>query len=330
MNSAAYKQEPSPFSKAFSSFEDDNTTIGTFRARDGVQVYFEDNGSNIEPAETALFYIYGLGCSIHHWHYQMDHFSAGGNDQTQYRQIWLEFRGQGESERPIEGERLGIDMIVNDIIDLCHERNIKRAIFLGQSMGGCLAMRLASKAPWLVGGIVLLASPGGNPVAGLPIQPLLPTFLQTAIKVNRATTKVAKVIDGLKIRLASKPMFRNRFFDVAVREAFRHYGFNPKLSRTHDIESYLQRINEVPSDLFLDLAADLEKFDISNIENQLNCPTLIISGQQDMIIPISEARRIHRLIPGSQLEIVEHGSHCPHFDDPELVSGLIEEFVNSL
>ena len=50
----------------------------------------------------------------------------------------------------------------------------------------------------------------------------------------------------------------------------------------------------------------------------------------DKIIPIEEARRIHRAIPKSKLEIIDHGSHCPHFDDPVLVNNKIEEFINNL
>ena len=36
------------------------------------------------------------------------------------------------------------------------------------------------------------------------------------------------------------------------------------------------------------------------------------------------------MIPGSQLEIIRHGSHCPQMDFPDLVNKKIEQFLDQI
>ena len=41
------------------------------KSKDGFNIYFE---TNLRDSETALVFLYGLGCNISHWKYQINYF----------------------------------------------------------------------------------------------------------------------------------------------------------------------------------------------------------------------------------------------------------------
>ncbi len=287
---------------------------GLFPTDDGVDIYFEDSGGEGKT----LFYLYGLGCSIKHWKYTLSHFNG------KYRQVWIDFRGHGASDPLPATRRLTYDHIVADILKLCEARGITEATFLGQSLGGTIALYLADRAPQgLVEKMVLLASPGRDPGANLPGQPFSYALWRSLIGMNQRYPELLR-----KAGRALPMLGRIKPIKVPFREFIRHQGFNPELSRTEDIEEYVNHLFTIDPNLFLDMARDLKDFDVANLKNSITCPVLMISGAHDQVVPVKEAQRTAKLLPNARLEVIPYGSHCPHFDDPPLVNRLIEGFLD--
>jgi poly(3-hydroxyalkanoate) depolymerase len=61
---------------------------------------------------------------------------------------------------------------------------------------------------------------------------------------------------------------------------------------------------------------------------KLRPPTLILAGDDDPIIPLVNARIMHRLIPGSQLHVY-HGGHLELAADAERLASIVEAFLNA-
>lgn len=59
----------------------------------------------------------------------------------------------------------------------------------------------------------------------------------------------------------------------------------------------------------------------------VGCPTLLIYGEQDNVTPPDMGRRLHSLIAGSQLELIEGAGHHPQEHDIERVNQLIRKFI---
>ena len=59
----------------------------------------------------------------------------------------------------------------------------------------------------------------------------------------------------------------------------------------------------------------------------LHQPTLILAGDDDPIIPLANARIMHRLINRSELTVY-HGGHLELVSEPELMAPIVEEFLN--
>jgi pimeloyl-ACP methyl ester carboxylesterase len=56
-------------------------------------------------------------------------------------------------------------------------------------------------------------------------------------------------------------------------------------------------------------------------------PALIISGDQDRVIPVEHAHAAHRILPNSRLHIMPGVQHHPPRERPETVARLIDDFV---
>ncbi|MEV0669716.1 alpha/beta fold hydrolase [Mycobacterium sp. NPDC050441] len=53
------------------------------------------------------------------------------------------------------------------------------------------------------------------------------------------------------------------------------------------------------------------------------CPTVVVHGARDRIIPVNASRILHQQIPGSELVVLSRSGHCPQLDDPDTVVRLI-------
>ena len=61
---------------------------------------------------------------------------------------------------------------------------------------------------------------------------------------------------------------------------------------------------------------------------KLRPPTLILAGDDDPIIPLVNARIMHRLIPRSELHIY-HGGHLELVADAESIAPVVEAFLDA-
>ena len=61
---------------------------------------------------------------------------------------------------------------------------------------------------------------------------------------------------------------------------------------------------------------------------RLRPPTLILAGDDDPIIPLINARIMHRLIPCSEL-VIYHGGHLELATDAERMAPIVEAFLTA-
>jgi pimeloyl-ACP methyl ester carboxylesterase len=56
---------------------------------------------------------------------------------------------------------------------------------------------------------------------------------------------------------------------------------------------------------------------------QVRCPTVVVHGRRDRIIPVHSSRMLHQQIPGSEFVVLPKSGHCPQLDDPDEVARLV-------
>jgi 3-oxoadipate enol-lactonase len=87
---------------------------------------------------------------------------------------------------------------------------------------------------------------------------------------------------------------------------------------SQDPEAYALSVLAV---LDMDIAADLPK---------IRCPTLLIAGRHDVLLPPDHARDAQRLLSSAQLVVDEDGAHFIPFQRPEHFASLVLDFVGRI
>jgi pimeloyl-ACP methyl ester carboxylesterase len=62
---------------------------------------------------------------------------------------------------------------------------------------------------------------------------------------------------------------------------------------------------------------------------KINCPTLIVWGQLDWVLPMKHARIAHEKLPHAELKVIKFSGHCPHTNKPGEVNPILTEFIRS-
>jgi pimeloyl-ACP methyl ester carboxylesterase len=67
--------------------------------------------------------------------------------------------------------------------------------------------------------------------------------------------------------------------------------------------------------------------DRSETVNTIRCPTLVIHGEDDPLVPVRNGHLLASRIAGAQLALLEGCGHLPHLERPEQSAKLIREFL---
>lgn len=238
-----------------------------------------------------LLLINGLGANTDMWR----PFAACFPDR---RLILFDAPGTGRSSTP--AHPMSISSLANLAVAVLDDRSIESADVLGYSYGGAVAQQLAWEAPTRVRRLVLAATNYG--VGSLLGSPSAMFVLATPF------------------RYYSKTYF--------FRTAAALYG--GRTARNHDVRHRMMTSrSEFPPSSFgyalqiVGGASWTSRFFLHRIEQQ----TLIISGDDDPLIPVVNAEYLADRIPNATLDIVERAGHLFLCDDARRMAERIRGFV---
>ena len=231
----------------------------------------------------------------------------------QFTVIAPDLLGHGESAKPRGDYSLGA--YASGIRDLLIALGHERATFVGHSLGGGVAMQLAYQFPEHCERLVLVSSGGlGREITALLRAASLPgSELVLPLLVNEQLIGAGRALGrllgrvGLRVHTDVGEVLRGHasLSDGEARSAFLH------TLRTI-VDPRGQRV-DASDRLYLAQAV----------------PFLLVWGERDPIIPVEHARKAHRLVPGSRLEIFPNAGHFPHLDDPQRFVRLLIDFMET-
>lgn len=96
-----------------------------------------------------MFLVHGLGTSSHLWINQIGVLAA------HYHVIAIDLRGFGRSSKPRARAAYSIELMADDVIDVCRALQLRQIHYLGVSMGGFIGQAVALKAPRLCRSLIL-------------------------------------------------------------------------------------------------------------------------------------------------------------------------------
>jgi len=213
-----------------------------------------------------------------------------------HRVIAYDNRGSGQSS--VTPGPYSTAQLAADALALLDHLGIERADVFGMSMGGMIAQELALLAPARVRRLVLGCTHAGVRHASPP-----PAAAGRAFALESDDW-------ALRMRTLAPFAFAENV-DPEMLEAF----IAKKSLDVQDLAGYRAQIAAV---LAHDSAARLA---------QIGAPTLILTGDDDRVIPAESSRLLAERIPGARLAVIAGSGHLFFVEAPEQTLALLEDFL---
>jgi pimeloyl-ACP methyl ester carboxylesterase len=249
---------------------------------DGLKVHYQDTGPHDAPV---LLLLHGFGSSLQTW----DDWSA--KLDKKYRVIRLDLPGFGlTGASPVHDYSEE-----SDVVFLTHFSNklgLDKFSIIGHSMGGKMAWSLAAAQPERVQALVLMAPDGFPEAKDIGTKPYEAPAIMGVIKY---------VLPRYLVRKSIEPAFAdaNALNDALVD---RYYD----MLRAPGVRgAILERGNQT---IYKDPVPRLKK---------ITAPTLLIWGEQDQMIPKSNAQKYANVLLNSTTVFVPNLGHLLQEEQPE-------------
>lgn len=274
----------------------------TFEPEPGLVVHYTDEG---KTDGRTLILVHGFAASVHAWRPWVERLD------DEYRIIAIDLPGHGLTLAP-KDYQASLDRNAGLVGKLAEHAGIERFVLAGNSMGGGVSLAYAMKNPARLEALVLVDAAGwpgeegetrgGPPGAFALLNNGFGRFLLKLFDVKMFA------VDGLKDAYLDETLVTDeviaRYADLAMGEGHR------------DILLTQRSGPDTPW-----TPADFAK---------IKAPVLVMSGEQDKLIPVDDARAIAAAIPGAQLVTYPEGGHLPMEQLPDETVRDLREFLAKL
>ena len=220
---------------------------------------------------------------------------------SHYRVILPDLRGHGDSgigEGPASMEKHAAD--IARVFD--HEE-VRRAVFVGVSIGGYVLFEFWRKYHARVEALVLC---------------------NTKAQADNSEARTAR------LQAAADVMERGTepFFESMVPKLI---GKTTRSTRPDLVEEALRMMRKMSAeDVAMVQRGMADRLDSVETLKTINVPTLIVTGDEDILTGLSEAELMRRNIQGSQMKVIAKAGHYSPWEQPEEVGKVVRQFVDTL
>lgn len=255
----------------------------------GAELYYEEHGDG----QTILF-AHGLLWSGQMFVQQVNAF------KDRYRCITFDFRGQGRSEVTEDG--YDMDTLTEDTVALIDTLECAPCHVVGLSMGGFVGMRLGIRHPDLLRSLILIETSADPEPSVNKIKYRLLSTIARRLGLELVVDRVMPIMFG--------ETFMRDESCAALRAKWRQRLLtNDRIGITRAVEGVITRDG------------------VYDQIHQIDVPTLIIVGEEDVATPPEKAERIHARIPESELRVIPGAGHTSTVEAPEAINAAIEAFL---
>lgn len=254
----------------------------------GQTLYYEEHGEG-EP----LLCVMGLSANTLAWALQVQPFAEA------HRTVIFDNRDVGQSSMAT-GEYEVADMAA-DALALADHLGLERFHLLGVSMGGAIAQEMALTAPERLLSLTLTVT---FPAGGVWARQLSEVW-----GARRMKQSWEEFVDEIMLLNCSEA-----FFEI---EGAADYLRSMMLADPHP----------QPADAFGRQLAASSRHHAGERLRELDVPTQIIGGEQDILVPVWKSKELAELIPGAKLTVLDGAPHGLTMERAQEFNQLVLDFA---
>lgn len=252
------------------------------------EIYYEVHGTG-----TPLLMIAGMASDSKSWQFILEEL------KQEHTVILFDNRGCG---RTVYEGSFGLETIADDAIELLNLLGFDLVDIAGHSMGGMIAQELVLKYPERVKRLVLASS---SPQLSQKAKHLLD---ELSLKWENG----CDMVDWFRIMFGNlftqKSLSNKKFMDAVLIFALAY--------------PYPQTLQG-----FKDQVAAITSFDANDRIDQIMHHTLIISGQEDILITPEESRMLTATGGRNEFILIENAAHSIHAENPKGFTSALLKFL---
>jgi pimeloyl-ACP methyl ester carboxylesterase len=250
-----------------------------------------------------LVFIHGLSGSWQNWLEQLPVFARD------HRVITFDLPGFGASEMP--SDKISISGYGRWVDALLDRLGVGSTPVVGNSMGGFIGAELAIRFPQRVERLVLVSA------AGLTIEHQVAEPVLAALRtLDTGLTAFTGWLASRSDALTRRPRSRGLIFGIVAH----HPERLPAALVAEQV-----RGSGKPG--FVPALSALTAYPIRDRLGEIACPTLIVWGAEDSLVPVRDADEFARLIPDSRKVVWPDTGHVAMLERPAAFNRLVAAFL---
>lgn len=258
----------------------------------GVTLNVTDEGSG-----TPVVFVHGVMMSGRFFDHQVPYFSR------HYRVIVPDLRGHGRSAKVLYGHTVA--NYARDLKHLFEARGVQRPVLVGWSMGSMVVYEYLKQF-------------GQDDVAGIVIVDQPPSdFAWEGYEFGPLTVQVlGELVEALQMD------------QHAVAEEFASLMLH---NETPEAKAWMvEEITQVPAAVASTILVNQTFQDYRPFFAEVHIPTLVLFGRDNKMTPPEAGEYIASQIAGAKLQIFEHSSHVPFYEEADAFNEAVRAFVDQV
>jgi pimeloyl-ACP methyl ester carboxylesterase len=277
-----------------------------FAGTAGLAIHYLEPPSSASSDPTAFLLLHGFTFNAWTWQPVLDVFAARGRavayDQLPYGLSAKPTRTDWEGPNPYSKEAA-----ITQLFSVMDALGLERAVLVGNSSGGTLALEAALAHPERVSALILVAP------WVYATRPTLPEWLASLPQMRR-----------LSLLIARKLGENGSLLDLSYADAS---GITEERRARFGVHTRVAGWDLAWGELLaLSLSAPVT---VSAHLDEVTIPVLLISGENDRLVPIEDSRRVAEALPDATFAVIEGCGHVPQEECPDAFETVVSEWLDA-
>ncbi|WP_419420790.1 alpha/beta fold hydrolase [Legionella sp. D16C41] len=253
-----------------------------------LNMYYEQTGKGPD-----VVFISGL--SADHTMWDLTYF------KDSFRVLTFDNRGAGQTDVPEVA--YGMDAFIEDTVALCQELGIKKAHFVGHSMGGHIVQYLAANYRELVNKAVIACS-------------------------EQVFSTISYLATNMQVALRQYNIPKKLLIENYLPVLFSMSYLKEQKNRDNFVQSVLNNPYPQTNKGYIGQVEAIRNHDTTHLLAKIKSPSLVIGCEEDLLTPYENSIFLANHIPHARLATIKNCGHAPFIENPNEFFKLIASFLS--